>query len=61
MSELNRETALITGANTGLGFEMTRALVERGAHVVAAGRNRDKVEAAIATLADAIPSASLCF
>ena len=40
-------TAVITGANTGLGFETAKALAEKGAHVVIAVRNTDKgVEAA---------------
>ena len=35
-------TAVITGANTGLGFETAKALAARGAHVVIAVRNTDK-------------------
>lgn len=35
-------TAVITGANTGLGLETARALAARGAHVVIAVRNTDK-------------------
>ncbi|BBY34084.1 short-chain dehydrogenase [Mycolicibacter minnesotensis] len=34
--------AVITGANTGLGYETAAALAARGAHVVLAVRNRDK-------------------
>lgn len=32
---MTRKTALITGANTGLGFEMAHTLAARGVHVVA--------------------------
>src|ERR1700730_16323351 len=34
--------AVITGANTGLGYETASALAQRGAHVVLAVRNLDK-------------------
>lgn len=54
-----RKTALITGANTGLGFEMARALARQGTHVVVAGRNPDKVRAAIGRIGDEAPNASL--
>ena len=35
-------TAVITGANTGLGYETAAALAAKGAHVVLAVRNADK-------------------
>ena len=34
--------AVITGANTGLGYETAAALAGKGAHVVLAVRNLDK-------------------
>lgn len=44
-------TALITGANSGLGLESVRALAQRGARVVLACRSLAKAEAACQELA----------
>ncbi|MDG6100528.1 SDR family NAD(P)-dependent oxidoreductase [Dactylosporangium aurantiacum] len=43
-------TFLITGANSGLGFEMSRALVAKGARVIMAVRSAEKGRAARAKL-----------
>ena len=42
--------AVVTGANTGLGFETARALAERGASVVLAVRNVEKGKQAAARI-----------
>jgi NAD(P)-dependent dehydrogenase (short-subunit alcohol dehydrogenase family) len=47
---------LITGANSGIGFEAARGLVSRGAHVVLAVRDRAKGEQAAARLAGPGPT-----
>jgi NAD(P)-dependent dehydrogenase (short-subunit alcohol dehydrogenase family) len=39
--------AVITGANTGIGFETARILAEKGAHVVLACRSAEKGQAAV--------------
>ncbi|MGO1909515.1 MAG: SDR family NAD(P)-dependent oxidoreductase, partial [Brevibacterium linens] len=48
--DLTGRTALITGANSGLGRVTARVLAGRGAHVVLAVRHRAKGEAAAATM-----------
>lgn len=44
----NGRTALVTGGSGGLGFEVARALAERGAHVVLACRSTARGRAAAA-------------
>jgi NAD(P)-dependent dehydrogenase (short-subunit alcohol dehydrogenase family) len=51
--------AVITGANTGLGYETARALAEHGAHVVLAVRNLDKGKDAVARITAASPRADV--
>jgi NAD(P)-dependent dehydrogenase (short-subunit alcohol dehydrogenase family) len=52
-------TAVVTGANTGLGYETAAALAAKGAHVVLAVRSLDKGNDAAARIADATPGASV--
>lgn len=47
MPRLDGKTIVITGANSGLGFEATRVFAQAGAHIVLACRNREKTERAI--------------
>lgn len=51
--------ALITGANSGLGFETARALARKGARVIMAVRNLDKGQAAIENIRRETPDAQL--
>ena len=46
--------AVITGANTGLGFETAKALAEKGATVVIAVRNTEKGKQAAARITGAV-------
>ena len=45
-NEPNNSIAIVTGSNTGVGFETASGLAERGYHVILACRSRDKGEAA---------------
>jgi NAD(P)-dependent dehydrogenase (short-subunit alcohol dehydrogenase family) len=51
--------AVVTGANTGLGFETAQILAARGASVVLAVRDTEKGKAAAARIAGAAPSANV--
>jgi NAD(P)-dependent dehydrogenase (short-subunit alcohol dehydrogenase family) len=52
-------TAVVTGANGGLGLETARQLAARGAHVVMAVRNQHKAKAAVDDICSSAPDASL--
>jgi NAD(P)-dependent dehydrogenase (short-subunit alcohol dehydrogenase family) len=52
-------TAVITGSNTGLGFETAKALAAHGARVVLAVRNLDKGKAAADLITRATPGAGV--
>ena len=47
-------TAVITGANTGIGFETAAALAAKGADVVLAVRNLDKGRDAAARITEVL-------
>ncbi|MEW1734663.1 SDR family NAD(P)-dependent oxidoreductase [Nocardia beijingensis] len=53
----NGRLAVVTGANSGLGFETARALAAHGASVVLAVRDVDKGKHAADRIADAVPGA----
>ena len=51
--------AVVTGANSGIGFEAAAVLARRGAHTVLACRDTGKAEDAVARLSAAVPEASV--
>jgi NAD(P)-dependent dehydrogenase (short-subunit alcohol dehydrogenase family) len=57
--DLSGRLAVVTGANSGLGFGLARRLAMAGADVVMAFRNRAKGEAAIDKLRADVPDAKL--
>jgi NAD(P)-dependent dehydrogenase (short-subunit alcohol dehydrogenase family) len=57
--DLSGKLAVVTGANSGLGFGLARRLSAAGADVVMAIRNRAKGEAAIDEIRTTVPGAKL--
>ena len=57
--DLSGAVAVVTGANGGLGLEVARELARKGGHVVMAARDQAKAEAAVASIRDQVPGASL--
>ncbi len=53
------KTILITGANTGLGYQTALELAKKDALVILAGRNKDKINAAIEEIKAVHPTAKL--
>jgi NAD(P)-dependent dehydrogenase (short-subunit alcohol dehydrogenase family) len=57
--DLSGRTAVVTGANSGLGLETARALAGAGADVVMAVRNQDRATKAAERIRATVPDASL--
>jgi NAD(P)-dependent dehydrogenase (short-subunit alcohol dehydrogenase family) len=57
--DLTGRTAVVTGANGGLGLETALGLAGAGAHVVMAARNQEKAAAAAERIRGRHPAASL--
>ena len=57
--DLKEKTIVITGANSGLGFEITKILSTKNPHIIMACRNFEKAEKAKASILKENPEASL--
>jgi NAD(P)-dependent dehydrogenase (short-subunit alcohol dehydrogenase family) len=57
--DLTGKVFIVTGGNSGLGFESVKAFVSRGAEVIMAVRNPEKGEIAKSTILDQIPDATI--
>lgn len=58
IGDLTGHTAVVTGANSGVGWETAAALASHGAHVVLACRHETRGHRAAERIADAHPDAS---
>lgn len=56
---MNNQTCIITGANSGVGFEAASSLAELGASVVLVCRSRERGEDAVSRIEAKAPSAEL--
>jgi NAD(P)-dependent dehydrogenase (short-subunit alcohol dehydrogenase family) len=59
MPDQTGRTALVTGANSGLGFQTTLGLARRGARVLMACRNPAKAETALGLVRTEVPGAAV--
>lgn len=57
--DLNGKTALITGANSGLGIETAKVMAANGARIIMACRNETKANAAASDIRDHAPNAAI--
>jgi len=57
--EQHGRLALVTGANSGLGFQSALALARAGAHVILASRDSSRGETALGRIRDSAPGAEV--
>ena len=54
--DLNGKSAVVTGANSGIGLETARALARAGAHVIVTARDASKVDETVSQLRRLAPT-----
>ncbi|UMY64347.1 MULTISPECIES: oxidoreductase [unclassified Flavobacterium] len=59
MASQHGKTILITGANSGIGFEATKVLSKKGAHIIMTSRNLQKGNEALEAIKKGSPNAKL--
>lgn len=58
-AEAQRPVAVVTGASSGIGYELARKLVERGYDLVVVAEHRQKLDEAVKTLSDLNPESQV--
>ena len=58
MPDLTGKVIIVTGANSGIGFEAAKEFTRKGATTILACRSKDKAEAALAEIMTEIPNAN---
>ncbi len=59
ISDLSGKVFIVTGANSGIGYETCLALAEKGATVIMACRNLERAQRSLDAIKQAVPSAKL--
>ena len=59
--DLSGKVIIITGANSGIGFEAAREFARKGAEVIFGSRNQTKAENALEKIQSEIPDSKLAF
>jgi len=61
IAKTHNKLAIVTGSNTGIGFETAKALVENGFDVILACRSEDKALQAVDLISESSPSGKALF